>query len=32
MERVKHLAARIELGVHYAMGTAEFDGLCVEEL
>ena len=25
-------AARIELGVHYAMGMAEFDGLCVEEL
>ena len=25
-------AARIELGIHYAMGTAEYDGLCVEEL
>ena len=25
-------AARIELGIHYALGRAEFDGLCVEEL
>ncbi len=24
--------ARIELGIHYALGRAEFDGLCVEEL
>ena len=32
LKEVDRLAARIELGVHYAMGTAEFDGLCVEEL